>query len=303
MKRQLRRWFNLNSLSIKSYAKFNLYLRVLERRSDNYHNILTIFERIDLHDQIILKNRKDTKIKIICTHPDVPSNQSNLAYKAADLLRKKLKINKGIEIKIKKRIPVAAGLGGGSSNAATVLLGLNRLWCLGLSKNRLISYAKILGADVAFFVTGVTFAIGSQRGDQIRKLNINKKFWHILIAPTIKVSTKSVYKALKRVKKVCLFRLTSPQADVKMLTSRLREKKLTLLKEALFNQLEIPACKVYPKLRKLKSKAKMILNDTILISGSGPAMFVFVSSRKEGERLGRRLEKYKDWGTFLVKTI
>ena len=116
----------MSSLYIRSYAKLNLYLKVLGRRKDNYHSIVTLFERIGLYDGLNLKSRPDNRIKITSDDQRLPCGQSNLAYRAASLLKKDLKIDKGLEIRIEKRIPIASGLGGGSSDAAGVLLGLNR---------------------------------------------------------------------------------------------------------------------------------------------------------------------------------
>ena len=115
-------------LVIKSFAKLNLYLRVLGLRKDNFHNLDTLFVRIDLADTIILKGRKDNLTRIKCASRHVPKDETNLCFRAAELLRQEFKISSGLEIEIKKRIPVGAGLGGGSSNAASVLMGLNKYW-------------------------------------------------------------------------------------------------------------------------------------------------------------------------------
>ncbi|MDP2905080.1 MAG: 4-(cytidine 5'-diphospho)-2-C-methyl-D-erythritol kinase, partial [Candidatus Omnitrophota bacterium] len=164
-----------NAVVIKSYAKLNLYLAVLNKRKDNYHNIETLFERIDLHDTIALKKLPGKAIKIVCDHPAVPADTSNLCYKSAKLLQKSLGVNYGVEIKITKRIPVAAGLGGGSSNAAYTLIGLNKLWRLGLSKDKLARLGRLIGADVPFFIMNTPFAIATGRGDKIKPLaRINK---------------------------------------------------------------------------------------------------------------------------------
>ena len=146
-------------LVIKSFAKLNLYLRVLGKRKDNFHNLDTLFVRIDLADTIILKSRKDSLIRIKCASRHVPKDETNLCFRAAELLRQKFKINSGLEIEIEKRIPVGAGLGGGSSNAASVLLGLNRYWHLNLSKARLAILAAKLGSDVVFFIHNVKIKI------------------------------------------------------------------------------------------------------------------------------------------------
>ena len=156
---------------LHSYAKLNLYLEVLDKRKDRYHNIKSLFERIDLCDKIILKSHPHKKIKVVCNAPGIPKDSSkNLAYRSARLLQRSLNIDKGAYIKIIKRIPVAAGLGGGSSNAAAVLVGLNKLWRLNLSQKRLLVFAKEIGCDVPFFIYNTSFAEARSRGDIIKPL-------------------------------------------------------------------------------------------------------------------------------------
>ncbi len=293
----------MKSLYIKSYAKLNLYLGVLNKRSDSYHNIITLFERINLYDEINLKFRRDKAITLRCNHPDIQEAKSNLAYQAASLLQKNLNINKGVDIKIIKRIPVASGLGGGSSNAAAVLMGLNRLWNLGLTRDELVSYGKQLGADVPFFLYRTPFALGLSRGDQIKTINIKNRFWQVLIVPKLKVSTASIYKRFNRLFRRGALRLTNPQDDVKMLILRLKANNLRRIKEKTFNHLELVVSKLYPRLKKIKYALLNIASiDNISMSGSGPAIFIFVSSRKEGKRLCRQLSKIGQWKTFLVRT-
>ena len=151
-------------LKVSSSAKLNLYLEVLDKRPDGYHNLRTVFERISLSDTITLKEIGTPEIKIISDSKEIPCDRRNLAYKAAEILKEDLGIEKGLEIRIKKIIPVGAGLGGGSSNAASVLLGLNRLWRLGLSRRRLLGYAARLGSDVSFFIYDCPYALGTSRG-------------------------------------------------------------------------------------------------------------------------------------------
>jgi 4-diphosphocytidyl-2-C-methyl-D-erythritol kinase len=143
----------VKALKCNSYAKLNLYLEVLNKRKDGFHNIRTIFERISLCDKIFLKSRPDGKIRITSPSKEIPKDKTNLAFKSAKILKSALNIKEGVEIKIIKNIPVSAGLGGGSSNAAATLLGLNKLWGLNLSKKRLVSFAKEIGSDVPFFIS------------------------------------------------------------------------------------------------------------------------------------------------------
>ena len=186
----------MSRIVLSSPAKLNLFLKVQNKRPDGYHNIVTVFERIDLADEIDFRSTSDGNIHIVCDHPDVPVGPKNLVYKAAQLLQQELRVDQGVKIKIKKRIPVAAGLAGGSSNAATALLGLNHIWKLNLSKAKLLSYTRKIGSDVAFFLHDSSWALGTERGDRIKKLNINTKLWHILVVPCIKMYSWKVYGSL-----------------------------------------------------------------------------------------------------------
>ena len=286
---------------LNSYAKLNLYLSVLSKRKDNYHNIKTLFERIDLCDRINLKVLPEKEIKIICNDPLVPKGPTNLCFRAAKLLQDKFKIRQGAEIKIIKRIPVGAGLGGGSGNAACVLLGLNKLWKLRLSRKRLASLAKKIGADVAFFIYDVSFAWAEERGDKIRPLTALEKvkLWHILVVPKLHVSTPLIYRNWDK-----LSGLTMRPPDVKILISRLKDKSREIKAELLFNSLEQVTTKLYPEAERAKSALKKLGLKSILMSGSGPAVFGIVSSKKEAESSSRKLRNLeRSWRIFVARTF
>lgn len=295
----------MKKIILNSYAKLNLYLAVLDKRKDNYHTIETIFERIDLCDKITLESRKDKKITVSCNSPFIPQNGSNLAYKAAQLLQKDWNIDKGVDIKIIKRIPVGSGMGGGSSNAAAVLRGLNKLWSLNLNISKLDNYAKEIGADVSFFIYNIPFALGRQRGDSITQIHTlgKRRFWHILVVPRIKVSTPLIYKKWDEYSEVPSERLTIPQYDVKLLISAIEKNNLFLLSSVIFNSLEQITTKVYPQIRRIKEKFIQIGLKSFLMSGSGPTMFGFVSSRKEALSLQERLKKNRSWQVFVTHTV
>lgn len=186
----------MSTLILKSYAKLNLFLEVLRKRPDHYHDIQTLFERIDLSDILTLKSRSDKKICISCPDPLVPKDHTNLCFQAARLLQDRFKVAGGVDIAIDKRIPVGAGLGGGSGNAASVFLGLNRLWRLKASRETLAALAQEVGCDIPFFIHETPFALGSERGDCIRPYDALKgvKLWHIIVVPRIQVSTPSYTK-------------------------------------------------------------------------------------------------------------
>ncbi|MBU3958513.1 MAG: 4-(cytidine 5'-diphospho)-2-C-methyl-D-erythritol kinase [Candidatus Omnitrophica bacterium] len=293
---------------INSYAKLNLYLEVLSKRKDRYHSIKTIFERINLRDKITLRARQDKKINVICSSPGIPKDSSkNLACRAAKLLQSSSKINRGVDIRIIKRIPVAAGLGGGSSNAAAVLRGLNKLWRLNLTQDKLVAFARKIGSDVPFFIYNIPFAEGRGRGDKIRPLRLlnHLKFWHILVIPKKKVATERIYKVWDSLKPKLtpldrrrgtlksghLTGLTRTKYGVKILNLALRKGDFTLIGKVLFNSLEQVTSKLYPEVGRIKEKFLHLGLKSILMSGSGPAVFGIVPSRKEALYLYRQLKE------------
>lgn len=302
----------MGKLVLDSYAKLNLYLAVLNKRRDNYHNIETLFERIDLCDKIILGLRRDRKIKVICSDPLVPKGDTNLCFRSAKLLSDKFNIKRGLQIRIIKRIPVGAGLGGGSSNAASLLLGLNKLWGLRLSREKLLECAEEIGSDVPFFIYGCPFARGSGRGDKIRPLKLNKplRLWHLLVVPRFEVSTPLIYgkwDELSRVKtpcKSCGSGLTSAKFDVKILPLLIRKDACGPAGRILFNSLEEAATGAYPQIRRIKERLVGLGINSVLMSGSGPSVFGIVSSRKEGLILGRKIRRIeKSWRIYVTGTF
>lgn len=285
---------------VKSYAKLNLYLEVLNKRRDNYHNIRTVFERINLCDEIIVKPRRDNKIRIICSNPGVPTDCSNLAWRSAKLLQDNFSVKRGADIRIIKRIPVGAGLGGGSSNAAAVLKALDKLWKLNAGRKKLLALAGKVGSDVPFFLYDTAFALAGSRGDRITALRQLSRLnlWHILVVPRHKVSTPLVYKKWDESS-----RLTRPKYNVKILTSGLKQNRPFLNTGALFNSLEQVTARLYPCVNRIKDKLKDLGVKLILMSGSGPAVFGIVASRKEAAGLYRYLKGNKFGEVFAARTI
>jgi 4-diphosphocytidyl-2-C-methyl-D-erythritol kinase len=230
----------------------------------------------------------------------VPKDSSNLCWRSAKLLQDAFNIEAGLDIEIIKRIPVGAGLGGGSGNAAAILLALNKLWNLNLSRKNLAELAKRVGSDVPFFIYDVPFAVGCGRGDRIKPVRAlkNVRFWQVLVVPKLKVSTPAIYKEYDKDSG-----LTAPKYDVKMLTSALRKKDLSFDNEFLFNSLEPVTAKLYPVVGRIKEGLKNLGAKLILMSGSGPAVFGIVASRKEALSLaGKVQKKNRSWQAFVVKT-
>jgi 4-diphosphocytidyl-2-C-methyl-D-erythritol kinase len=186
------------ALRVRSYAKLNLGLEVLGVRADGYHELRTLFQTIDLHDDIVLRPQDAAAgVAIACDHPLVPADATNLAARAALDLMRHAGVVRGVTIEIEKRIPVGGGLGGGSSNAAAVLLALDRMWGLGLGPAGLHRLAVRLGADVPYFLVGGT-ALGVARGDEVYPLRDQLRAHVVVVDAGIHVSTKGVFARVDR---------------------------------------------------------------------------------------------------------
>ena len=285
----------MRRIILQSPSKLNLLLKVMSKRADGYHNLETIFERIDLADDIELSLNRDGIIRVFCDDPGVPTDSNNLVYKAAFLLKEEFALNEGVDIRIHKRIPVAAGLAGGSSNAATTLLGLNQLWKLDLSQRELINYAQKIGSDVPFFVHDCSWALGIGRGDQIKRLAIKTKLWHILVVPPIAMYSKKVFEAL-------ILKLTKPDDDVNILTRSLRWSDIDAISSSLRNDLETTIVKLCPNLLKVKEELRALNIKGLAFSGSGPCLFGLTRTQQEAENL-RVVLKKQYTQVFVVRTL
>lgn len=279
---------------LKSPAKVNLYLEVLNKRKDGFHNIKTVFEKIALCDLITLKKR-EKGIKITASGEKIPLGRKNLTYQAARLLQKETDIGKGVEINIKKNIPVGAGLGGGSSNAATVLSGLNRLWDLGLSGQQLLSLGSKIGADVPFFLSKYTWAVGQGKGERLKPVASSLNLWHLIVIPRQRISTKDSYQQLN-------LGLTKERILYNMVIHALKQNKGNLIGQALFNRLEnsnaTSNCLPIQKIKNIFSGFGI----KAIMSGSGSAVFAVFTKRQEAFRVKQVFSVYP-WEIFMVKTF
>ena len=292
--------FGVDLMKLRSPAKLNLFLNVLSRRRDGYHRIETLFERIDLCDELELLNAA-SGIHIETSSENIPKNEKNLGWRAAALLKKELKLDRGILIRIKKNIPVSAGLGGGSSNAASVLLGLNKLWKLNLSQKKLVFFASKLGSDVAFFVLDVPYALGSGRGEILKKIKAPfRKNWHVLVKPSFGISTQASYKALNLRKGQVL---TPPKANAKMLLHSIHKGDSKTLGKLLINSLEVTLNKRVTEILKIKSELVRQGALGALMSGSGSCVFGIFSSKNKALQAADHLRKaHRAWMVFVAST-
>lgn len=221
-------------IRLKSFAKVNLGLEVLGLRQDGYHELRTLFQSVNLADDLELRLRRREGIVVECDHPLVPKDDRNLAAKAALALKRFARAKGGVHIKLRKRIPVGGGLGGGSGNAAAVLMALDRMWKLGLGITGLLPLARRLGADVPYFLFGGT-SLGVARGDELYPLHRQLRAHFVLVTPDVSVSTAAVFRRVDtrltpRENGNTIFRFISSdlegQPQYRLLTNELEEAAL-----------------------------------------------------------------------------
>ncbi|MBU0966194.1 MAG: 4-(cytidine 5'-diphospho)-2-C-methyl-D-erythritol kinase [Proteobacteria bacterium] len=253
-------------LHLQAPAKINLYLKVLGRRHDGYHELSTWMQKLTLADEITLSS-VSMGIKLQCPGSDLAADESNLVHKAAVLFFKKTGLKIGVEIELVKNIPIAAGLGGGSSDAAAVLTGLNTLFSAGLSDKELMELGLSLGADVPFFVSGCSAAIATGVGEKLAKIDSLNECWFVLVNPGFPVSTKWVFENFDRAQTVN-FTLTS--GDNPYILGREINDSIP---EKLFNDLESVTAARYPEVSKIKKELTDLGASSVLMSGSGPTVF------------------------------
>jgi len=283
----------VDAISLTSCAKVNFGLRVVRRRPDGFHDIQTILQTIDLGDKLDISLVSGGRIQVRCDHPEVPSGPENLAHRAAEMLQREFQVEHGCRIQIAKKIPPAAGLGGGSSNAAAALTGLNRLWGLNLSQEVLLDLAARLGSDVPFFLEGGT-ALAEGRGERLRPIPLLAEFWLVVIKPDFSIATKWVYQQIK-------IPLTSNLLDVKL--KSLKEiSNLDQLLGFLQNDLERAVQKAYPSIGDIKTELLSKGAMGAAMSGSGSSVFGLVRTREDAEKLAERVSCAK-WQIFVVRPV
>lgn len=272
-------------LMIKAPAKINLTLDVLHKRPDGYHEVEMIMTTVDLADRLELESLNKNEIRIISHNRFVPDDSRNLAYQAARLLKDRYGIKKGVSIQIDKIIPVAAGLAGGSSDAAAALKGLNQLWDLGLSLDELAEIGAEIGSDVSFCVYGGT-ALATGRGEKIEHLPAPPNCWVVLAKPTIGVSTGEVYKNLK------LDRMKRP--DTRAMIDAIKESNYEKMCRNMGNVLESVTLHAHPEVALIKEQMIRFGADAVLMSGSGPTVFGLIRHDSRMHRVYNCLRGFCD---------
>jgi 4-diphosphocytidyl-2-C-methyl-D-erythritol kinase len=281
----------VKTITVSSPAKINLFLEVICKRSDAYHEVKTYMVPIDVRDEVTITRTAGRAIMVACDRPEVPAGKDNLVYRAAAGFFKSAGIpRRGLRISIVKRIPVAAGLGGGSGNAAAALRGLNKLYGNPLTRGELMRTAALLGADVPFFLhTGGALCVG--RGDEVIPLPCPKAFWVVLAVPRVDRGTKSV----KTHKTAGMYRslnlgLTKDIRAINMLLYALECCDLDKIGRALFNRIEKVAFRKNSRLKHLCAAFIKGGASGALLSGSGPTVYAIVASRNDAGALRKKIE-------------
>ncbi|GIP45816.1 4-diphosphocytidyl-2-C-methyl-D-erythritol kinase [Paenibacillus sp. J45TS6] len=261
----------------KAPAKINLMLDVLHKRNDGYHEVEMIMTMVDLADRIEMAEMPRDTIMISSQAGYIPLDEKNLAFQAARLVKERYNVKKGVYIHLDKKIPVAAGLAGGSSDAAATLRGLNKLWGLGISDEELRLLGAELGSDVPFCITGGT-ALATGRGEKLSMMPNPPQCWVILAKPPINVSTAEVYGRVRS------DRITH-HPSAKRMEEAIRNQSFAGVCQELGNVLEDVTLKLHPEVGQLKEAMLRLGADGVLMSGSGPTVFGLVSKESKVPRI------------------
>ncbi len=281
------------SFTLPSFAKINLYLEVLGRRADGYHDISTIFQTVSLCDEISFTISPD--LRLSCDDAAIPAGEDNLIIRAARQLQAASGYSAGAQIHLTKRIPSPGGLGGGSSNAAIALLGLNRLWNLNASRDELYGIAAEIGSDVPFFLYGGT-AYGMGRGEKLNQINDFSAKFMVIVTPKISVSTAWAYDSLEAE------RLTSGGLIRNLSVCRFASGVALFTQSMMRNDFESLIYSRFPEIERIKVRLES-LGASAMLSGSGASVFGIFENEETRQTALKALGDQADWRSFAVATI
>ncbi|EYE89785.1 4-diphosphocytidyl-2C-methyl-D-erythritol kinase [Fervidicella metallireducens AeB] len=280
-------------MTIKCPAKINLSLDVIGKREDGYHLLRMIMQTVSLFDNVTVQKGSEG-INIYCNKSSVPCNENNSAYKAAKLILDKFQIKSGVDILIDKEIPVAAGLAGGSTDAAGVIKAMNEIFKLHMTMEDMMEIGLKVGADVPYCIIGGT-ALAEGIGEKLTVLKQFKETWCVLAKPPISVSTADVYGSLKLDEIV-------RHPDTEELIDNIEKEEIDILAKGMVNVLETVTIKEYPIILEIKNIMKEFNALGSLMSGSGPTVFGLFRDKAEAEKCYHRLRDYLK-EVYLVKTL
>ena len=273
----------MNQIELRALAKINLGLDVLGKRENGYHDVRMVMQSIYLYDDVKIEKTGEPGISLVTNLGFLPTGEGNLAYRAAKLLMDEFEIEEGVKISLNKHIPVAAGLAGGSSNAAAVLFGINRIFRLGLSQKELMERGVSLGADVPYCIMrGTVLAEGI--GEELSVLPPMPKCTVLIAKPPVSVSTKVVYEALDA-KEIAV------HPDIDGIIDGLKKKSLKDVAACMGNVLEDVTIPMHPVIEDIKNEMKASGALNAMMSGSGPTVFGLFESRAAAREAQRRIRE------------
>jgi 4-diphosphocytidyl-2-C-methyl-D-erythritol kinase len=281
-------------ISLNAYAKINLALQVVGKRRDGFHEVAMIMQSVSLHDTVTLSLRS-TGISLVCDNPGLPCDNSNLAYRAAALLRQECGVAEGVHIELTKRIPMAAGLAGGSSDAAAVLRGLNDLWDLAIAPNELEILAARLGSDVPFCLWGGT-TLATGRGEILESLPDFAGYGVVLANPPLHLSTAWVYGNFQP-------RTLQRTSEIPALRRAIEQKDLQAVARQLYNDLESVSVPAHPQIADIKKELASAGAAGVLMSGSGPTVFALTNDLASAHQLAGRVSLGTGVSVFMAETV
>lgn len=277
----------------KAPAKINLGLDVLYKRPDGYHELEMVMSSVDLADHLFFEELPEDRIIVETNKAFLPVDQRNNVFQAATLVKNKYQIKKGVKIFVKKNIPVAAGLGGGSTDCAAALRGLNQLWNLGCSLNELAEIGLEVGTDVPYCVYGST-AFVSGKGENVQVLSPMPQCWVILVKPKMSVSTRTVFQEID-VKQIT-------HQNIYGLVEAVQRKDYQTMIKKMGNSLENVTGKRHPIIHQIKNRMLKYGADAALMSGSGPTVFALCRHYSRAQRVYNGLKGFCD-EVYLVRTL
>jgi 4-diphosphocytidyl-2-C-methyl-D-erythritol kinase len=277
-------------------AKVNLHLEILGKRPDGYHALETLMVAINLYDTLVFAEDASGQLSLLCNRPEVPTGPANLAIRAAELLRKTTACSRGAKIRLVKRIPLAAGLAGGSTDAAAALAGLNRLWNLGLADGALQEMSAQLGSDVPFFFrTPAAWCTG--RGEIVTPTAMGKKLWLVLVCPPFGLATAEVYQ------KVAVPAQPRPGDEIRQ---ALAAGDVEQVGRLLHNRLQAAASMLRPEMAEYQRRLEELNPAGAVMSGSGSTLFALARDRQDAKRIAQELRNGPDkrlaQSVFLVRS-
>ena len=294
---------NQPSLSLPSFAKINWSLEIPGKRPDGYHEVKTLLQTISLHDELHFEVSEDRAVSLSCDNPDVPTGSDNLIVRAAHALQERFDVEQGIRIRLEKRIPIKAGLGGASSNAAVALLALNRLWEIKPGGGELFEIAAKLGADVPFFLlggcvqatgTGTTLSPLPSAPDPLRQ-------YLIVITPNAGISTAAAYNALDS--RALTTKNANPILSVSQRAANSGDSQPWLLEDSLKNDFESVIFDIEPEIRRTKETLLQAGALGALLAGSGSSVFGIFADEEDQQRAANEIQLEAGWRIFPCVTV